>query len=221
MASRARDQLTSQSVSTLVSDEELIPFEEDTFDLVLSNLSLHHINDVPGALAQYHQCLRPDGLFFGAFFGGDTLQELREILLAAEIETAGGASPHISPLANVRDVGALLQRTGFALPVVDTDTFTVDYTNPFDLFKDLRGMAQTNVLVERSKKPLRKETLFKAVELYQKRHQKSDGRIIASFEIIYATGWTPHESQQKPLRPGSGQTPLGEAIKASTKRRGS
>jgi NADH dehydrogenase [ubiquinone] 1 alpha subcomplex assembly factor 5 len=213
MARRA-DQVTGGL--TLVSDEEFVPFAEASFDLAVSFLAMHFVNDLPGALLQIKRALKPDGIFIASLFGGDTLTELKQVLMEAQIEVEGGASPLIAPFADIRDIGALLQRAGFALPVTDLDRVTVHYATMFDLLKDLRGMGQTNVLIERRKKPLGKEVLFKAAELYHHKFAGPDGKIPATFDIIYATGWSPHGSQQKPLQPGSGKIPFAEAIKTAS-----
>lgn len=202
---------------TVVADEEWVPFREASFDLITSALTLHHVNDLPGALIQIRRALKPDGLFLAAFFGGETLTELRSILLQAESEIRGGVSPRIAPFVDIRDLGSLLQRAGFALPVIDTDTLTVDYADLMSLFRDLRGMGQTNVLTERSRQPLTRTVLARASQLYTEKHGRSDGRITVSFEILYAAGWAPHHSQQKPLAPGSGKIPLGAALKKTSK----
>ena len=199
-------------VPRLVADEEFLPFAGETFDLVTSVLSLHWVNDLPGALIQLRRALRPDGLFIGAFFGGETLNELRQSLSEAEVEIEGGLSPRVSPFADIRDVGSLLQRAGFALPVVDSDRVTVRYDNAFKLMADLRGMGETNALAERRRAPLKRATLFRTAEIYAEKFGLEDGRIPATFEIVMATGWAPHESQQKPLQPGSATHSLAEAL---------
>lgn len=196
----------------LVVDEETLPFKDQSFQLVASALSLHWVNDLPGALIQIRRALAPDGLFMGALLGGETLVELRQALSEAEIECEGGLSPRISPMIDLRDMGALLQRTGFALPVVDSDRVTVRYHNMFRLFADLRGMGETNALHERRRKPMRRSTLLRAAEIYSEKFGLEDGRIPATFEIITATGWAPHEDQQKPLRPGSATSRLADAL---------
>ena len=196
----------------IVADEEFLPFAGETFDLVTSLLSLHWVNDLPGALIQLRRAMKPDGLFIGAFFGGDTLTELRHSLAEAEIEVEGGLSPRVSPFADPRDVGGLLQRAGFALPVVDSDRVTVRYDNALKLMSDLRGMGETNALAERRRQPIKRRTLFRAAEIYAEKFGLPDGRIPATFEIVMATGWAPHESQQKPLQPGSAAHSLAEAL---------
>lgn len=199
--------------SGVIMDEEYLPFKEGSFDLVISNLNLHWTNDLPGALIQIKGALRPDGLLLATMFGGDTLYELRESLMAAELEIEGGVSPRISPFADIKDMGGLLQRAGFALPVTDIDTIKVDYPNAFKLMDDLRGMGESNVILKRKKTPLRRETLMRASEIYMDKFGGQDGRIPATFQIIYLTGWHPHPSQQQPLKPGSAKMRLADALK--------
>ena len=199
----------------LLADEELLPFRDGSLDLLVAPLTLQHVNDVPGTLAQIRRALKPDGLFLGAMLGGLTLHELRASLLAAEAEMEGGASPRVAPFADVRDAGQLLQRAGFALPVADSDIVNVTYATPLDLMRELRGMGATNVLVARRRTPLRRATLMRAMEIYCERFGMPDGRIAATFEIVTMTGWVPHESQQKPLAPGSARTRLADALRVS------
>ena len=184
----------------LVVDEETLPFADNAFDLILSNLSLHWVNDLPGALTQIQRALKPDGLFLAAILGGDTLVELRECLLTAESEAQGGASPRVSPMVALSDAAGLLQRAGFAIPVADSDTINVTYDNAFRLMADLRGMGEANAVHERLRRFTRRSVFMRAAELYQQRYSGPDDRINATFEIIYLHGWAPHESQQKPLR---------------------
>jgi SAM-dependent methyltransferase len=194
----------------LVADEERLPFKPDSLDLVVSSLALHWTNDLIGALIQARLALKPDGLFIGAFFGGATLTELRQSLLSAEAELSGGASMRVSPFADASDAGGLLQRAGFALPVADVDRVTVRYAHPVELLRDLRAMGETNVLFERS--PLTRKVLGRALELYAEQFTEADGRVRATFEIITVTGWSPHESQQKPLPRGSAKMRLADAL---------
>jgi SAM-dependent methyltransferase len=201
----------------VVADEEFLPFAEGTFDLVLSLLSLHWVNDLPGALLQAHRALKPDGLFLAAMLGGETLYELRACLLQAEGDIAGGVSPRVSPVAELRDVAGLMQRAGFALPVADADTVTVNYKNPLRLLTDLRAMGESNALIERSRAPLRRDVLMRALELYSDRFGYADGRVPATFQVIYLTGWRPHGSQPQPLRPGSAAARLAEALETEEK----
>jgi SAM-dependent methyltransferase len=199
----------------VVADEEALPFADGALDLAVSALSLHHVNDLPGTLIQIRRALKPDGLFLAALLGGDTLTELRQSFTQAESEIEGGASPHVAPFADLRDLGALLQRAGFALPVTDTDRLTVRYASAFALMRDLRRMGATNALRERSRKPLRRATLFRMAEIYAERFSDPDGRLRATFDIVWLSGWSPHESQQKPLRPGSARTRLADALKTT------
>ena len=196
----------------VVGDEEALPFAPASFDLIASNLSLHWVNDLPGALVQINHALKPDGLFLAAMFGGETLRELRHCLLEAEASEEGGASPRVSPFADVRDAGSLLQRAGFALPVVDIDSITVTYAEPLRLLADLRGMGETNATLARRKGFLRRGTLMRALELYRARHGGQDGRVPATFQVLTLTAWRPHASQQKPLARGSGKANLAEFL---------
>ncbi len=196
----------------VVADEETLPFADASFDLVLSCMGLHWVNDLPGALAQIRRCLKPDGLFLAALFGLGTLAELREVFLAAEAEVTGGAGPRISPFADLRDGAALLQRAGFALPVADTDPIVVSYDNALALMRDLRGMGESNAATARPRRPLSRDTLFRATELYHRRFAQKDGRVRARFQINYLTGWAPHEDQPKALKPGSAQHRLAQAL---------
>ncbi|WP_336485910.1 methyltransferase domain-containing protein [Methylobacterium nigriterrae] len=195
-----------------VGDPEALPIAPGSLDLAVSLLALQHVNDLPGALVQLRRALRPDGLFLGCLLGGRTLTELRQSFGAAESEVEGGVSPRVAPFAEVREIGGLLQRAGFALPVTDTDIVTVRYPDPFALMRDLRAMGLTNALRERRRTPLRRATLLRAAEIYAERFADPDGRLRASFEILWLSGWAPHESQQKPLRPGSAQARLADAL---------
>ena len=196
----------------VVGDEESLPFAAGSLDLVASALALQWVNDLPGTLVQIRRALKPDGLLLAALVGGDTLFELRECLAAAEAELEGGASPRVAPFADVQALGALLQRAGFALPVADLDRHVVRYAHMLELLRDLRRMGATNVLVERRRAPLRRATLTRAGALYAERYADADGRIRATFEVISISGWAPHESQQKPLRPGSARVRLADAL---------
>lgn len=194
------------------ADEEALPFRDGAFDLIASALSLHVVNDLPGALIQIRRALKPDGLFLGAVLGGATLQELRLSFAEAEAELEDGISPRVAPMAGIRDFGGLLQRAGFALPVADADLVTVTYASPLALMLELRAMGAGNVLAERRKRPMRRGTLTRAVEIYAERFAAAGGRVTATFEIIHLAGWAPHESQQKPLKPGSAQARLADAL---------
>ena len=196
----------------VIADEEALPFRDGSLDLVVSALALQFLNDLPGALIQIRRALKPDGLFLAALLGGDTLTELRQSFAAAEAEIEGGVSPRVAPFADVREMGALLQRAGFALPVTDVERLTVRYSSPFFLMGELRRMGATNVLIERRRNPLRRDTLKRMAQIYAQRFSDPDGKVRATFEIIWLSGWAPHESQQKPLRPGSAQTRLADAL---------
>lgn len=199
----------------LVAPIEHLPLEPQSQNLVVSPLSLHLTNDTPGTLIQIRRALKPDGLFMAAIPGAGTLQELRDVLLSTEAEMSGGASPRVIPFADVRDVGALLQRAGFALPVTDTETYTVRYDSILPLMRDLRAMGMANPMMGRSKRPINRSFLMRAAQLYAERYSDPDGRIRATFSIIFVSGWAPHESQQKPLRPGSAKTRLADALKTT------
>lgn len=185
----------------------------ESFDLAVSALALQFVNDLPGVLAQIRRALKPDGLLLAAMVGGDTLTELRQSFAAAEAECEGGMSPHVAPFADLRDVGALLQRAGFALPVTDVDRIVVRYDSAFALMQDLRRMGATNVLVERRRAPTRRATLLRMAQVYGERFADPDGRIRATFDVIWLSGWAPHESQQQPLQPGSAKASLAEAVR--------
>ncbi|MBM3563300.1 MAG: methyltransferase domain-containing protein [Alphaproteobacteria bacterium] len=201
----------------VIIDEEAPPFAPNAFDLIVSGMALQWVNDLPGALAQVRRMLAPDGLFIACLVGGASLIELRFALAQAEEEIAGGASPRVSPFVDVRDMGALLQRAGFALPVADVDSFTLRYDSMFALMDDLRAMGAANVLAKRARKPLRRDVVTRAARIYAERFSDADGRVRASFEIIWASGWAPHESQQKPAQRGSATTRLEDAMKSSRK----
>ena len=190
------------------ADEEYLPYLPGSLDLVLSNLSLHWVNDLPGCLAQIKHCLKPDGLFLSALFGGETLHELRTCLMEAEMTVRGGASPRISPFVEVRDAGSLLQRAGFALPVVDIDRITVTYENAFKLLAELKGMGEANILRKRSRSLTTARIMMECAKLYQEKFADARGRITVTFDIVYLMGWSPHESQQKPLKPGQGKVSM-------------
>jgi SAM-dependent methyltransferase len=196
----------------VVADEEVLPFRDASLDLVVSVLALQFVNDLPGTLVQVRRALKPDGLLLAALLGGETLTELRQAFAAAEAEIEGGASPRVAPFADLRDLGALLQRAGFTLPVTDVDRLTVRYRTPFDLLHDLRRMGATNALVERRRVPLCRRTLLRMAEIYAERFADPDGRVRATFEVVWLSGWAPHESQQQPLRPGSARMRLADAL---------
>jgi len=196
----------------VVGDEEMLPFGDARLDLVVSALALHLINDLPGVLVQIRRALKPDGLFVAALFGGDTLTELRQSFAAAESEVEGGASPRVAPFADLRDLGALLQRAGFALPVADIDRVCVRYDSVFSLMHDLRRMGTSNALTARRRTPLKRATLQRMGEIYAQRFADADGRLRATFEIVWLSGWAPHESQQQPLKPGTAKARLANAL---------
>lgn len=198
----------------LAAAPETVPLEPASIDLAVSLLTLHETNDTPGMLAQIRRVLKPDGLFLAAMAGAGTLQELRQALLEAETELIGGASPRVSPFADVRDVGGLLQRAGFALPVADLETLTVRYDTMFDLMRDLRAMGATSALEDRSRKPATRALFVRAAEIYAERFSDPDGRIRATFNLVWMSGWAPHESQQKPLAPGSAKVSLKDVLES-------
>ena len=199
----------------VVADEEALPFADGSLDLVVSALALQSVNDLPGTLVQVRRALRPDGLFLAALVGGDSLNELRQSFAIAEAEIEGGVSPRVAPLIDAREAGALLQRAGFALPVTDLDRITVRYASPFALMDDLRRMGAANALAERRRVPLRRATLARMAQVYATRFADPDGRVRASFDIVWLSGWAPHASQQQPLAPGSAKARLADALGAT------
>ena len=196
------------------TDSEVLPLQPESLDLAVSALAFQFVNDLPGVLAQIRRALRPDGLLLAAFPGGDTLTELRQSFAAAEAECEGGVSPRVAPFADLRDIGHLLQRAGLALPVTDVDRIVVRYDNAFALMRDIRGMGATNILVERRRTPTRRATMLRMAQIYGERFSDPDGRIRATFDIVWLSAWAPHESQPKPLRPGSAKASLEAAVKA-------
>ncbi|KAA0125808.1 methyltransferase domain-containing protein [Methylobacterium sp. P1-11] len=204
--------LSEPGSGVIVGDLEVLPLAPGSVDLAVSLLALHAVNDLPGTLIQLRRALRPDGLFLGCLLGGATLTELRQSFAQAESEVEGGISPRVAPFVAVREAGGLLQRAGFALPVADTDTLTVRYADPFGLMRDLRAMGMTNVLTERRRTPLRRATLLRTAEIYAERFSDPDGRVRATFEVLWLSGWVPHETQQKPLRPGTAKVRLADAL---------
>jgi SAM-dependent methyltransferase len=201
----------------LDSDSETLPLEPESLDLAVSALAFQFVNDLPGVLAQIRRALRPDGLLLAAMLGGDTLTELRQSFAAAEAELEAGMSPRVAPFADLRDVGSLLQRAGFALPVTDVDRVVVRYDSAFTLMHDLRRMGAGNILFERRRTPTRRATLLRMAQIYGERFADSDGRIRVTFEVIWLSGWAPHESQPKPLKPGAAKASLEAAVKGKTK----
>ena len=205
------------SIASEDSPQEILSLEPESLDLAVSALAFQVVNDLPGVLAQIRRALKPDGLLLAAMMGGDTLTELRQSFAAAEAECEGGVSPRVAPFADLRDVGSLLQRAGFALPVTDVDQLVVRYDNAFALMADLRRMGATNILVERRRLPTRRTTMLRMAEIYSERFADIDGRIRATFDVIWLSGWAPHDSQQKPLKPGSARASLEEAVKKAPK----
>ncbi|MGH1378255.1 MAG: methyltransferase domain-containing protein [Alphaproteobacteria bacterium] len=193
-------------------NEELLPIANNSMDLVLSNLNLHTVNDLPGTLIQIRNTLKSDGLFMSSIFGGETLHELRKAIADIEISMFGGISPRIFPFADKPQMGDLIQRAGLNLPIIDSEIITVTYDNVFKLLHDIRGMGESNSIIERNKTPLNKEFFMRLAQKYHDNYAEDDGRIVASFEIIFLHGWAPHESQQTPLRPGSAKNSLAEAL---------
>jgi SAM-dependent methyltransferase len=201
-----------------LQDSEVLPFQQEAFDLVVSALAFQFVNDLPGLLAQIRRALKPDGLLLAAMLGGDTLTELRQCFAAAEAELEGGVSPRVPPFADLRDVGSLLQRAGLALPVTDVDRVAARYDSAFALMADLRRMGASNILVERRRTPTRRATMLRMAQIYGERFADADGRIRATFDVIWLSGWAPHESQPRPLQPGSAKASLEEAVKKVPKR---
>jgi SAM-dependent methyltransferase len=209
---RAAGEGAPTRVEVVAADEEALPFRDAALDLVVSALALQFVNDLPGTLVQIRRALKPDGLLLAALIGGDTLIELRQAFASAEAEIEDGISPRIIPFADVREMGGLLQRAGFALPVTDVDRLTVRYDSAIALMQDLRRMGATNALIERSRRPLGRATVQRMTEVYAERFADGDGRIRATFEIVWLSGWAPHASQQKPLAPGSARLRLADAL---------
>ena len=199
----------------LCADEEWLPFADKSFDLVVSVLSMHWVNDLPGSLIQINRAMQPDGLFTAVLAGGETLTELRQCLTRAESESRGGAAPRVSPMTDVRDVGGLLQRAGFAMPVADTERLTVSYGDPLTLVRELRAMGGANALTDRERKPLRRDVLARALTLYRDRFGDGDGRVPVTVDLIFAAGWSPGPDQPKPKAPGSAKTRLADALGTS------
>jgi SAM-dependent methyltransferase len=221
---RARPELSARIGSILETDldfvdPEHLPFGPGSFELIVSPLALHWINDLPGALIQLRLALKPDGLLLASLFGGETLHELRLSLIEAESELTGGAGPRVSPFADLQDIAGLLQRAGFALPAADRDVVTVRYGEPMRLLADLRAMGETSALRERNPRALSRRILARAFEIYRERYSENE-RVRATFEILTATGWSPHESQLKPLKPGSAKMRLADALKTQEKSAG-
>ena len=200
---------------TIQADEEFLPFANQSFDLITSNLSLHSTNDLPGTLLQIKNALKPDGLFIATLFGGETLYELRQSIQQAEIETTDSITPRVAPTADLQQMGSLMQRGGFTLPVIDSEKIIVTYDNIFKLMNDLRAMGESNAIIARTKSLSSKSLFAKISEIYQNNFSDADGKIQATFEVIFLLGWAPHESQQKPLRPGSAKNRMSDALKST------
>ena len=198
--------------SKLKADVEALPIADGALDLAVSGLSLQLVNDLPGALIQLLRAMKPDGLLLVALLGGETLRELREAWLVAEVEMTGGVSPRVAPFADVRALGGLLQRAGFALPVADSDVVSVTYETPLHLMREVKGMGASNMLLDRRKVPVTRGLLQRVCEVYAERFGERNGRVRATYEIVTLTAWVPHESQQKALRPGSAQVRLADAL---------
>lgn len=207
------DRFKSVNRIALGAGGEALPLQPESLDLVVSALAFQFVNDLPGVLAQIRRALRPDGLLLAALPGGDTLTELRQSFAAAEAECEGGVSPRVAPFADLRDIGHLLQRAGLALPVTDVERIVVRYDNAFALMHDLRRMGATNILLERRRTLTRRATMLRMAQIYSERFSDADGRIRATFDIVWLSAWAPHESQQKPLRPGSARASLEDAVK--------
>lgn len=209
-------QLRSVGFETIAGSEDRLPFQPGTFDLIVSVLALHWANDLPGVLSQIRSVLKPDGLFLGCLFGADSLMELRAALIEAESELIGGVSPRLSPLPGLQDIAGLLQRAGFALPVADRDEVVVRYSHPMKLLEDLKGMGEQAAFMPRegqARRPLSRRLLARMSEIYFDRFREPDGKVRATFKIIWMSGWAPHESQPKPLKPGSGKFSLADAVR--------
>ena len=219
-SSKMRDRLKDKGVQAVAMTSENLPFDADHFDLVVSILGLHWANDLPGLLAQIRTVLKPDGLFLGCLFGGGTLNELRTALIEAESEVTGGISPRLSPLPGLQDMAGLLQHAKFALPVADVERVTVRYDHPMKLLQDLKGMGEQAAFAPREgqdRRPLSRRLLARMSEIYFDRFSDPDGKVRASFEIIWLSGWAPAAGQPQPLRPGSGKFSLADAVqKANT-----
>lgn len=204
--------MAQKKAASFVSNEDALPIKPASLDLLITNMSLHWVNDLPGALIQIKQALKPDGLFLGSMLGGESLFQMRGAIMDAEIELSGGVSPRVSPFATIQDAGRLMQKAGFALPVLDSEVIDVTYDNLFKLAKDLRNMGETNSVHVRNKNFSSRQLFMRAAEIYAEKHQQEDGRIPASFVVLYMHGWAPDPSQQQPAKPGSGQTSLASFL---------
>jgi hypothetical protein len=212
----ASAEISFERYSAFDSHDGIPPGAGDNYNLIISLLQIQAVNDVPGYLARLRAKLVPDGLLIVAAIGGESLSELREAFMAADIEVTGGASARVAPMIQVRDAGALLQRAGLALPVADVETHVVRYDNPFALMAEIKALGASNPLIDRPKRFATRQLLTRAAEAYIARDSDPDGRIRATLEVIWLQGWVPHESQQKPLRPGSATTRLGDILTKAT-----
>jgi SAM-dependent methyltransferase len=213
LETRLRHRLPSLVRIAPPASDEMLSLAPGSLDLAVSGLAFQFVNDLPGVLVQIRRALKPDGLLLAAMIGGDTLTELRQSFAAAEAECEGGVSPRVAPFADLRDIGSLLQRAGLALPVTDVDRVVVRYDNAFALMADLRRMGATNILHERRHTPTRRATMLRMAQIYAERFADPDGRLRATFDIVWLSAWAPHESQPKPLKPGSAKVSLEEAVK--------
>jgi SAM-dependent methyltransferase len=202
----------------VVFDAESLPFGPQSLDCIISLLTLQSVNDLPGALIQIRRALKPDGFFLASLFGGATLSELRSAWLEAENEWRGGVTPRVAPFADLRDMGSLLQRAGFALPVLDSDRTTVRYSNALSLMHEVKALGFSNPLSDRSRRPVTPALLAKAAAAYAEHYSDPDGKVRATIEVLWLTGWAPHESQQQPLKPGSAKARLADALGTVEKR---
>ena len=208
------DRAPNAAIPRIAADPEALPLGPATIDLAVSALALQWVDDLPGLLAQVRRALRPDGLFLAVMLGGDTLHELRTALAAAEADIRGGASPRVSPFADVRELGTLLQRAGLTLPVADQDRLVVRYEDALCLMRDLRAMGAANAVLDRDRRPLTRAIILRAAAVYAERFADPDGRVRATFQLVSLSGWAPHESQQQPLQPGSARNRLADALGA-------
>ena len=198
--------------SKIVPMEEALALEQGAHDLVIHAMSLHWADDPVGQIVQCRRALKPDGLFLAVAFGGATLHELREVMAEAEARVMGGISPRVAPMAEVRDMGSLLQRAGLALPVADNLRKRVIYPDVIALMHDLRAMGETNALDARHRRIAPRALFPTLAALYAEKHPAEEKRIQATFEFVFLTGWAPHESQQQPLRPGAAKHRLADAL---------
>jgi SAM-dependent methyltransferase len=206
------------SPGDLMFDPEALPFAPNSLDCMVSLLTLQGVNDLPGALIQMRRALRPDGLLLACLFAATTLGELRSAWLEAESHAAGGVSPRVSPFADLRELGALLQRAGFALPVADSDRTIVRYPDALSLMREIKLLGFGNCLVGRSRRLVTRKLLLDAATAYERDFSDADGKVRATVEVAWLTAWSPHESQQQPLKPGSAKARLADALNTTEKR---